>query len=286
MILNMHLMQPKVPARVLETAGPNPIPLSPGQSRIDRIREQGVIRIGFKTGDLPFAFYNSKGDLVGLDIDMAYRLASDLEVRIDFVPFTASTLADQLARDHFDLASHSIPSTTRQSLSHYLSAPTMNFTLALVVPEGRKTEFKDLEAIRRGGSFTLGIAAGNIFANQIIEKLPQAEVVELKSETEFFESPRRELDALLTSAEGGAAWTLVHPFYTVVNPFPRPLRLPAAYPFAGPDPRFERLLNHWIEAKKTDGTFQDLFDHWILGRGSEARGPRWSVIRDVFHWVD
>ncbi len=285
-VLNMHLMLPMVAAKVLETATPNPVALSPGQSRIDRIREQGVIRIGFKTGDLPFAFYNSKGDLVGLDIDIAHRLASDLGARIEFVPFTASTLARQLAEDHFDLASYSIPSTTRQSLSHYLSAPTMNFTLALVVPEGRKTEFKDLESIRRGGSFTLGIAAGNIFANQIIEKFPQAKVVELESEAEFFEGSRRDLDALLTSAEGGAAWTLAYPFYTVVNPFPRPLRLPAAYPFAGPDPRFERLLNHWIEVKKTDGTFQDLFDHWILGRGSEKKGPRWSVIRDVLHWVD
>ncbi len=285
-VLNMHLMQPKVPTRILETAVPNPVLLLPGQSRIDRIREQGVIRIGFIAGELPFVFYNSKGELVGLDIDVAHRLASDLEVRIDFVPFTASTLAKQMAEDHFDLASYSIPSTTRQSISHYLSAPLMNFTLALVVPEGRKTEFKDLEAIRRGGSFTLGVAAGAIFANQIIERFPQAEVVELKSEAEFFESSRQDLDALLTSAEGGAAWTLVHPFYTVVNPFPRPLRLPAAYAFAGPDPRFERLLNHWIEVKKTDGTFQDLFDHWILGRGSDTKGPRWSIIRDVLHWVD
>lgn len=285
-VLNMHLMQPMVPAQVLETAAPNPVPLLLGQSRIDRIREQGVIRIGFNAGDLPFAFYNSKGDLVGLDIDMAHRLASDLEVRIDFVSFTASTLAEQLAEDHFDLVTTPLPTTTRQSLKLDLSEPIMNFTLALVVPESLKADYADLETIRRRGAFTLGVPTGNVFAHQIIERFPEAEIVELESESAFFENPRQDLNALLTSAEGGAAWTLVHPFYAVVNPFPQPLRLPAAYPFAGPDPRFERLLNHWIKLQRTNGTFQELFDHWILGRGSETKGPRWSVIRDVLHWVD
>ncbi|MDJ0943110.1 MAG: cation:dicarboxylase symporter family transporter [Kiloniellales bacterium] len=285
-VLSMHLMQPMAQARILETAAPNPVPLLPGQSRIDRIREQGVIRIGVNAGDLPFAFYNSKGDLVGLDIDMAHRLASDLEVRIDFVPFSASTLAEQLAADHFDLATSALPATTRQSLKHSLSKPVMEYTLALVVPERVKADFSDLETIRSRGAFTLGVGAGNVFAHQILERFPKAKVVELESETEFFEGQRRDLDALLTSAEGGSAWTLIQPFYAVVNPFPRPQRLPAAFPFAGPDPRFERLLNHWIELQQTNGTVQELFDHWILGRGSEARGPRWSVIRDVLHWVD
>ena len=285
-VLNMHLVQSVVPTRVLEAAAPNPVALLPGQSRIDRIREQGVIRIGFNAGDLPFSFYNSKGNLVGLDIDMAHRLASDLEVDIDFVPFSASTLAEQLAADHFDLATTALPTTTRQSLKQYLTEPVMNFTLALVVPESLKADYSDLETIRSGGAFTLGVAAGNVFAHQILERFPQAEIVELDSESEFFESPRHELDALLTSAEGGAAWTLIHPFFAVVNPFPRPLRLPAAYAFAGPDPRFERLLNHWIEVQQTNGAFEGLFDHWILGRGSEKKGPRWSVIRDVLHWVD
>ncbi len=285
-VLNMHLMQPMVSAQVLETAAPNPVPLLPGQSRVDRIREQGVIRIGFNAGDLPFAFYNSKGDLVGLDIDMAHRLASDLEVDIDFVPFTASTLAEQLAADHFDLATTPLPTTTRQSLKLFLSETIDHFTLALVVPERLKADYTDLETIRRRGAFTLGVAAGNIFAHQILERFPKAEIVELESESEFFEGQRGDLDALLTSAEGGSAWTLLHPFYAVVNPFPRPLRLPAGYAFAGPDPRFERLLNHWIEVQQTNGTSQELFDHWILGRGSETKGPRWSVIRDVLHWVD
>ena len=39
----------------------------------------------------------------------------------------------------------------------------------------------------------------------------------------------------------------------------------------------------WI----VDGdTIDVLFEHWILGKDALQKGPRWSVIRDVLHWVD
>ena len=46
------------------------------------------------------------------------------------------------------------------------------------------------------------------------------------------------------------------------------------------------FLSGWIELKRKDGTLQALYDHWVLGLDADARGPRWSVIRDVLHWVD
>ena len=29
-----------------------------------------------------------------------------------------------------------------------------------------------------------------------------------------------------------------------------------------------------------------LYDYWILGIGAEPVQPRWSVIRNVLHWID
>jgi proton glutamate symport protein len=36
--------------------------------------------------------------------------------------------------------------------------------------------------------------------------------------------------------------------------------------------------------KRRDGTLDTLYDHWILGKNAERRTPRWSVVRNVFHW--
>ena len=41
-----------------------------------------------------------------------------------------------------------------------------------------------------------------------------------------------------------------------------------------------------IEVKLRDGTIDDLFGHWILGEEAKKSEPRWSIVRDVLHWVD
>ncbi len=282
----LRLLQQKQPANVVATAVPNPVALAPDQSRLRRIRERGVIRIGFQPDHLPFSFLNTDGELVGFDIDLAHRLARDLGVAIEFVPFGVTTLPEQLAKDHFDIAMSGVPATTRRSAQMMLSDPYLDATFALVVPDHLKTQFADLGTIRQRGPFNLGVLARSVFSELIAERFPTAKVSELESETQFFDHRGPVLDALLTSAEGGAAWTLIYPSFTVVNPFPRPLKVPLTFPFGGPDPRFENFLDNWIELKQKDGAIDELYDHWILGRGVNTRGPRWSIMRDVLNWVE
>ncbi len=64
------------------------------------------------------------------------------------------------------------------------------------------------------------------------------------------------------------------------------VKVPVAYAVAGGDEAMASFLSGWIELKRKDGTLQALYDHWVLGLDADARGPRWSVIRDVLHWVD
>ena len=46
---------------------------------------------------LPYAFFNEKGDLVGLDIDLAHRLASELGVTLEFMPVERDRLTEELS---------------------------------------------------------------------------------------------------------------------------------------------------------------------------------------------
>ena len=46
------------------------------------------------------------------------------------------------------------------------------------------------------------------------------------------------------------------------------------------------FVNTWLDLKRKDHTINALFEHWILGKHASKKGPRWSVIRDVLHWVD
>jgi hypothetical protein len=45
------------------------------------------------------------------------------------------------------------------------------------------------------------------------------------------------------------------------------------------------FINLWIDLKKKDKTIARLYDYWILGKHAVPEVPRWSVIRNVLHWV-
>ena len=123
-------------------------------------------------------------------------------------------------------------------------------------------------------------------AEKIRELLPNAKLVDLWSESQFFEGPPEYMDALVTSAEGGAGWTLVHPEFTITNPTKRNISVPLTFLIAGNDKEFANFLKQWIGLKRLDGTIADLYEYWILGKGTKVVEPRWSIIRNVLHWVD
>jgi ABC-type amino acid transport substrate-binding protein len=93
------------------------------------------------------------------------------------------------------------------------------------------------------------------------------------------------VDGLVFSAEGGSAWTLVYPQFSVAVPAPDFLKIPAGYAVRRGDPEMVSFLNAWILLKQRDLTIQRLFEYWFEGREPpEAQTTRWSILHDVLGW--
>ena len=45
------------------------------------------------------------------------------------------------------------------------------------------------------------------------------------------------------------------------------------------------FVNYWLELRKANGFRTREFDYWIRGQPRTTDTPRWSVARDVLHWV-
>ena len=285
-VASMQLLENKVPAVIVEPA-PNPDSLLTGESILERIERRGIIRIGFDDDNLPWSYYNSEKELVGFDIDIANRLALELDKRIEFVPFQFSTFVQQMKEDHFDIAMSGVAGTVEQSQEVRMGNPYLYINLALVVPDYRADEFATLKLIQEKENLRIGVESLVFVTEKVKSLLPNVEFVDLESDREFFENTGagKDLDAVFISAEEGSAWTLLYPNFQVVTPFPRQIALPLVYPFQD-DARLDEVLDHWIELKQNDGTLQDAYDYWILGQGAEKKEPRWSIIRNVLHWVD
>ena len=297
-----QLLGVPVEATVLKNSAPNPDPIKDGEDRMDRIRRRGAIRIGVHTDKLPFSYYNEDGQLVGFDIDMAHQLARDLNVRIEFVPFTAR-VSDLLRADHFDVAMSGLEGTIRRAAELPEMEPYMEVTRAVVVPDHRRKGFRSLKGLTEelkdeklrvavvvGGiqsevqstDSVLGAGWGAVVTSGLAEHL---ETVELTSEREFFESQPPIAEVLATSAEVGSAWTLKYPHYSVVKPTGHDARTPLYY-FVADKSQLREFLGSWLKLKRRNGTVQQLYDYWVLGMDLKGKSPRWCILRDVLHWVD
>ena len=114
----------------------------------ERLHNQGVIRIGVVEGAVPFSFFNAKGDLVGLDIDLALLFASDMKVYPEVVlAQNIPELQKMLQNDIVDIAFSTQPVLPRETLHINYSDTLFDMNLALVVEDTRVDDFSSMEAI-------------------------------------------------------------------------------------------------------------------------------------------
>ncbi len=278
-ILAMQLLNNNTAYSILTQSLPEPTDLNKNLHLIDKIRERGTIRIGIHEDNLPFSFYNNQGDLVGFDIDLMMALADDLQVSIEFIPYKSEYLLQQLEEDYFDIAVSGITPNSRLLASTRVlySRSYLDTHLALVVPDHKRKQFNDLKLIHKMHNIRVGVRKESNFANRIKGIFPDFKVTELDSEAEFFKNPEFRDQILLTTAEGGAAWTLLNPDYDVVNPFSNHQGAPLVIAIGGEDLMLEHFISTWIKLKQTDGTIDKLFKHWIQGETLEDPEPRKSI---------
>ena len=91
---------------------------------------------------------------------------------------------------------------------------------------------------------------------------------------------------MVLSAERGAYITLLYPGYSVVVPSPSLIKVPVAYALPEHDDGWKAFVETWLDLHERDGAIQSLVDHWVFGRSFTPPTRRWSVVRNVLHWVD
>jgi polar amino acid transport system substrate-binding protein len=84
------------------------------QSLYTTIKKTGVLKVGIRTDDPPHSYLNSKGQLVGFDVDIANAIAREWHVKLDVVPVSELTRISYIQDGKIDLAITSISQTVQR----------------------------------------------------------------------------------------------------------------------------------------------------------------------------
>ncbi|MEH6610407.1 MAG: cation:dicarboxylase symporter family transporter [Halioglobus sp.] len=283
---NIELMEPRGSGRVLSEISAPAHGMRLEGTRVDHILTEGLLQVGYRPNNLPCSFLTPAGKLVGFDVEMAHILAEDLGVQLEFVPFEFDALGQMLDAGQVDIAMSCIASLPDRYAYASFSSAYLDLTLALVVADHDRELFRDLQRLRTLDDLTIALVSNHYFAARLQRLLPAAEIINLDAAEDFFTGEGAGADALLLSAEEGAAYSYRYPRYTVVPVDGGNIQLPAGYPIPKGDVEMLVFVSNWVDLKRKDGTIDALYEYWMLGGAAATRTPRWSIIRDVLGWVD
>ncbi|RTR39928.1 cation:dicarboxylase symporter family transporter [Shewanella canadensis] len=283
-IANMQVAD-KVPTKVKKqfpVLGQTP---SSPVADIQAIRTRGVIRVGYTPSNVPFSYYNNAGQLVGFDSAMATKLAEDLDVEVEFIPFRKAELARSLEAGFFDIAMSGLAMDIRQMDQLSYCEPVLELNLAIATKDHLVNKFKSRQSILEMEQVTIAYAEHGDAIEDVAASYPNIEFVKIEGYKNFFRQQDDKYDAMVISAQAGSAWTLFFPGYGIAL-LESKARYPVAYAVAQNNQSLLNYVNNWQRLRKVDGHQDNFYNYWMLGQGATVPKPRWSIIRDVLHWVD
>ena len=240
---------------------------------LTRIENRGFIRVGYFRDDLPYAFHNNEGKLVGFDIEILNLLADDLGVTIEFVRIFHNEAKELLSSGYLDMTT-GVPVLPNNMKEFTLTAPYSSQSIAFIVKEDRRNEFTNWKNIFSNENYIIGIPELYYSENLIKRYFKHGKVWEISTPRLFFKEEYKHIDAMMFGAPTASAWTLLHPEYTVVAPKPAQPPLSMAFAINSEDSAFELFMRNWIQTKKQNNDINRLFEFWIAGKKPNLLSPK------------
>jgi ABC-type amino acid transport substrate-binding protein len=254
-----------VETKVLKKAENTIANSQPNIDVLTRIEQRGFIRIGYFIDDLPYAFHNKDGKLVGFDIEILNLLADDLGVSIEFVRVFHNEAQSLLSSGYLDMTT-GVPVLPNNMRKFTLTVPYSSQSLVFIVKENRRSEFTNWVSIVKNKNFIIGIHELYYSENLIKRYFKLGTAWEISTPRLYLKEEFDHIDAMLFGAPTASAWTLLHPEYTVVAPKPAQPPISMAFAINNKDIAFELFMSNWIQMKKQNNDIKRLFDYWIGGQ--------------------
>lgn len=261
-------------------------PSGRGGDVFNRIMSSSLLRVGYNREEIPFSFENSDQGLVGYDIAFAYELAKDLGCDLELVPMNYGNLAKELNDGIYDIGMAGISITEERLKQICFSDPYVDAPIAFVMERKLSKEITSVEALISRPHIKVVVLKGSSYEALARNFFPSDKIVTVDSNEDFASAYPH--DVLIRGQPQGISWTLRYPQFSVVTPNPPLGKDSLAYAVRADADRFLCFINQWLKLKQNEEFTEKQYDLWVLGKTENLtpEEPRWSIIRNVFHWIE
>ena len=234
-------------------------------SLVEEVKRRGTLRIGMSTF-VPWAMRNKQGELVGFEVDVATRLAQDMNVRPELVPTAWDGIIPALLSGRFDVIIGGMSVTVVRNLTVNFSHPYHLTGIGIFANKQRAAGMTDLAHYNRP-DVTIVARRGTPAANMVTNRLPRATLRQ-------FDEEAPALQEVVNGRAHAMVGSIPLPAHSVKR-YPNELFIPIAEPVQRAhsafavrkgDPDALNLFNNWISLRKDlDGFIEERRAYWFDG---------------------
>jgi polar amino acid transport system substrate-binding protein len=231
-------------------------------STLHSITKKGEVRVCTEPGYVPFEMRDKHNRIIGLDIDIAKKMAKDMNVKLKLVPTAWDGIISALLTGKCDMIMSGMTITQQRNLKISFTNPYFLVGQTMLVNKKHKNvkSYKDLDKPGMIITTKLGvtgeIAARKMFKKATIktfdsESAAVQEVLNNRADAFIYDKPYNEL---FMAGKGKGKLIFLNQDLTY-----EPLGIAINHG----DPDFLNWLNNFLKQIKNDGTYKHIYDKWL-----------------------
>lgn len=234
-------------------------------SVIETIKKRGAIRVGMATF-VPWAMRDKKGELIGFEIDVAKKLAKDMDVEIEYVPTAWDGIIPALLAGKFDVIIGGMTITPARNLTVNFTAPYAHSSLGVMASK-KVAEGLVWPDDYNSSDVTFVCRRGATPCSYIQQHFPKATLRQFDDQGQTLQEVLNGNAHALLGSQPLPAFTIYDNPDAVFSPNDGKID-PGNEGFAlrKGDPDALNFFNNWILVNTSNGWLEERHQYWFGGR--------------------
>ena len=231
-------------------------------STLETIKKRGVMKVGIGVF-VPWAMKDKEGKLVGFEVDVAEKIASDIGVKVEFIPTAWDGIIPALLAKKFDVIISGMSITSKRNLVLNFSQPYAYSGLAIFANSNKAKGLSKLDDFNQP-EIIIAVRRGATPATLAKQLFPKAQILLFDEEAQVNQEVLNgNAHASVASEPQPSHMVAKHP-EVLFKPIDDPLNKWAeGMAVRKGDPDFLNLLDSWIAINRLSGWVQKRHNYWF-----------------------